>query len=169
MVTHGLSPSGFSYYLLGGTGRGCTMTQTHPTSEVAALVSTGGGESLCCPLLPPHPFLSQNCSHPLRVFPSTLDHASEISRGWTVGGSSKREGGARGGGTEGGGRLSGELLETQLPLLTSGEGKESVGPSVNRRQDVRLTKRRLRSRPRLGALRELPAILYLVVLLLKLQ
>lgn len=77
--------------------------------------------------------------------------------------------GRGGGGTEGGGRLSGELLETQLPLLTSGEGKESVGPSVNRRQDVRLTKRRLRSRPRLGALRELPAILYLVVLLLKLQ
>lgn len=34
-----------------------------------------------------------------------------------------------------------------------------------RRQDVRLTKRRLRSRPRLGALRESPAILYLVVLL----
>lgn len=72
-------------------------------------------------------------------------------------------------GAKGGGRLSGELLETQMPLLTPGERKESVGPSVNRRQDVRLTKRGLRSRPRLGALRERPAILYLVVLLLMLQ
>lgn len=38
------------------------MTQTHPTSEVAALVPTGGGESLCCSLLPPHPPLHTSFS-----------------------------------------------------------------------------------------------------------
>lgn len=129
MVTHGLSPSGSSYHLLGGTGRGCTMTQTHPTSEVAALVPTEGEKSLCCPLLLPHPplgkFLSQNCSHPPRrefLSFSGFNHASEISREWTVGGSSKRGGGS-----------SGELLKTQELLNLPVKERSRWGLWVGRR------------------------------------
>lgn len=85
------------------------MTQTHPTSEVAALVPTRGGGD-------PFAVLSSRPIHPSASFSletvlihqeeflsfSGLNHPSEISRGWTVGGSSKRGGGS-----------SGELLKTQ--------------------------------------------------------
>lgn len=86
------------------------MTQTHPTSEVAALVPTWGGGD-------PFAVLSSRPIHPSASFSletvlihqeeellsfSGLNHPSEISRGWTVGGSSKRGGGS-----------SGELLKTQ--------------------------------------------------------
>lgn len=165
MVTHGLSPSGSSYHLLGGTGRGCTMTQTHPTSEVAALVPTGGEKSLCCPLLLPHPplgkFLSRTCSHPPRrefLSFSGFNHASEISRGWTVGGSSKRAGGS-----------SGELQKTQELLNLPGKERSRWGSGWAGGVSVRLTKRRMRSHPRLPALQESRIIPSRVVFLLMLQ
>lgn len=87
------------------------MTQTNPTSEVAALVPTWEKNIYLLPS-PPAPSVSLPklfSSTKKKEFLSVLDHASEISREWTVGGSSKRRGGALtlgGGGAEGGFQVS---------------------------------------------------------------